>query len=189
MKIIITLLLTLLWATGVWAEYNVILYSIARTPVENVDGSKEHWKDEIPDLGEDEVLRDFYVLYRSGNRMLSHALLFHQEQIDRVRNHLQMENGCPEGVLMGSECTTPIPLQIYSWWHRDTEGVYQAFYLDSPNHPTFKELAKQALRYPVETTCDGEPCTLIVSIKMAETVYGETIDPQKIMIPHTFSGR
>lgn len=170
------------------ADYNVLIYSNKRNPKE-INNSLEHWKPDIPDLGPGEVLRDFIVIYRSGNKMVSHALLIDAVQIARVKEYIRAFNGCPDDALMGETCTAPMPQQIYSWWNRTADGVYQDMWNDSDNYPTFKELAEQCLKYPVTAECDGQPCELTVSVKRAKTVYGETIDPQKIRVYQRFVGR
>jgi hypothetical protein len=173
------------------AQYQAILYCNFRAP--SGEEIKEHWKPEIPNVGIDEVIRDFRLLEKQGAKRVYHALVDTSSgedgQVGRIKEHIRTLNGCEAPVLQGPECTTPVGQQILAWWAKDADTMYKRLWQDRATHAIFETIAKSILRYPVETTCDGEPCTLIVSVADAETTYSETIDPQKLMIPHRFYGK
>ena len=155
--------------------YNVIIFcKFKNTPHDNED-SPIHWKPEIPDFEDAVFVRDFIVLGEKANRKMCHMLV--DERDDSVRDYIDSFN---EG--------KPVVQQILNWWNKDVKQAYFDMWADIDLHPLIEDVAKDILKYPVDTLCDGEPCTLIVSVAEAEDTYGEVIDPLKIMIPHRFLG-
>ena len=171
--------------------YNAIIYCNFRNP-EVREGILEHWKPEIPDVGVDEIIHDFVVLEKQGDKRVYHALIStssgNDGQIARIKDYIRSINGTVAPILQGPEGSTPIAQQILSWWDKTVEGMYTKMWKDRNVHAVFETIAKGVLRYSVNTLCDGEPCIKVVSITDAENIYGETIDPTKIMIPHSFMG-
>ena len=173
-------------------EYNAIIYANKRNPVVTAE-AREHWKTFIPDLGTGEVIRDFYVLERNATKIVVHALVDTRNgedgQVKRIKDYIRTLNGCVAPTLQGPTCSTPVGQQVLAWWGRTAEEAYTKLWQSRSTHAVFETIAKGVLRYPVTTTCDGQPCTLVVSVVEAETTHGETIEAQKLMIPHRFSGR
>ena len=188
----IILVLILLFPILDWAgSWEAIIYSDFRTPAgEEV---LEHWKPEIPDVGIDEVIRDFYLLAKQGSKRVYHALIETSTgsdgQVGRIKDYIRGVNGCIAPTLQGPTCTTAVGSQILVWWAKDADGAFTQLWQDRSTHAVMDTIARTVINYPVETTCDGEPCTIIVSAKDAVDVYGETIDPLKLMVPHRFFGR
>ena len=159
---------------------NVILYCNGRAP-EIVGEVSEHWKSEIPALEASEVIRDFMLIGKQGAKRVFHCLVEKEPgnlgQIKRIIDYVENYN---DG--------KAIQDQILFWSARTADEAYTKLWQDRVTDPFIETIAKKILRYPVDTLCDGEPCTLIVSVEDAEDVYGETIDPQKILVPHRFLG-
>jgi len=186
------ILLILLCAVPVWgAQYQAIIYSDFRTPAG--EELLEHWKPEIPDVGLDEVIRDFYLLAKQGSKRVYHALVDTSNgsdgQVGRIKDYIRGVNGCTAPTLQGPTCTTAVGSQILIWWAKDADGAFTQLWQDRSTHAVMDTIARTVINYPVETTCDGGPCTRIVSAKDAVDVYGETIDPSKLMVPHRFFGK
>ena len=193
MKTFIFIVLSLLYVQPLYAgQYEAIIYCNTRNP-EVFGELREHWKPQVPDVGVDELIRDFKVLERQGEKFIVHALVDtvsgEDGQVGRIKDHIRSVNGCTAPTLQGPTCTTPVAQQILAWWAKDADTMYTNLWKDRTTHAVFETIAKGILRYPVETTCDGAPCTLIVSITDAEDVYGETIDSQKMIVPHRFYGK
>lgn len=193
MKKLILIVLGLLYVLPLYAgQYHAIIYCNKRNP-EIAGDIREHWKPDIPDVGADEVIRDFKVLERQGEKFVVHALVDTASGVDgqvgRIKDHIRIVNGCTAPTLQGPTCTTPVAQQLLAWWDKDADQMYTKMWQDRTTHSVFETIAKGVMRYPVETTCGGEPCTLIVSVTEAEDTYLETIDPQKIMVPHRFYGK
>ncbi len=190
-KILVVMLIVGMSSLSYADFYNAIIYCNYRNS--EVEGIKKHWKPNIPDVGVDEVIRDFVVLEKQGAKRVYHAMVDTSSggdgQIDRIKSFIRGVNGCEAPTLQGPTCSTAVGSQILAWWDRDVTQMYTKMWQDRSTHAVFNTIAKRVLRYPVETICEGEPCTLRVSITVAEDTYGETIDNQKILIPHKFSGR
>lgn len=172
---------------------NVLIYCKGR-PSEIVGEIKEHWKDELPDLGAGQVIRDHVLLAKQGQKRFYHALVERSDdntkQFNAIKNYAKDANGCTEpGVIWSVECTTPLSDQILFWNGATAEDAYKSLWQDRSLDPLIETIAKGILRYRVDTTCDGEPCKRTVSVQEAEDTYGVTIDPQQILIPHKFYGR
>jgi hypothetical protein len=190
-KVILTLLILAVPLSLFAGQWEAIIYANFRAPAG--EEIKEHWKPEIPDVGIDEVIRDFRRLETQGSKRVYHALVQTTDgttgQIKRIKDHIRVVNGCVAPTLQGPTCTTPMAQQIHAFWGKDADIMYTNLWQARSDDAFYMTLAKGVLRYPVETTCDGEPCTLIVSVTEAETTYGETIDAQKLMVPHRFYGK
>lgn len=156
--------------------YNVIIYCLFKKTPNDGNGNPVHWKPEIPDFEDQASVRDFVVLGEKAGRKMCHMLVEYEDS--SVRDYIDTFN---QG--------KPITLQILNWWHRDVEKMYQAMWSDIGLHPLIEDIAKAVMRYPVQDEVDGETINRIVSVESAENDYSEVIDPQKIMIPHRFSGR
>jgi hypothetical protein len=159
--------------------FNVLIYCNFRAPAG--EEIKEHWKPEIPDVGVDEVIRDFRLIAKQGAKRFYHALVYksadNSKQFARIKTYIDNFN---DG--------KPINQRILFWHSKTARQVYKNLWLDRTTDPFIETIAKRVLRYPVQTTCDGEPCTRIVTVEEAETTYGESIDAQKILMPHSFFG-
>ena len=185
MRVLIVLLILIFAIPSYAGVYEAIIYCNFRNP-----DIGDHWKPEIPDVGVDEIIRDFYVLEKQGLKLLVHALVDtssgNDGQVLMIKNHIRNVNGCTPPTLQGPTCTTPVGQQILVWFDKTAVGMYTNLWQDRTIHAVFETIAKGTLRYKVETTCDGEPCNRIVSITDAEDTYGEVIDAQLILLPHRF---
>jgi len=192
--VIVATILSLALAPAAHAKWlNVLIYCTAR-PSEIMAGIKEHWKDELPDLGAGAVIRDHKLLAKQGQKRFYHALVEKSEdnsaQFSAIKTYVKTYNDCSEpGVIWSPDCGTALNEQIMFWAGETAEDAYKALWQDRSIAPLIKAIAKRVLRYPVQTTCEGEPCTRIVSVTEAEDTYGETVNAQKILIPHEFYGK
>jgi hypothetical protein len=190
-KVILTLLILAVPLSLFAGQWEAIIYADFRAP--GGEEIKEHWKPEIPDVGIDEVIRDFRRLETQGGKRVYHALVQTTDgvtgQIKRIKDHIRVVNGCAAPTLQGPTCSTPVVDQILVWWGRTAEDAFKSLWQDRGTHNVIDIIARKTLRYSVETTCDGEPCTRIVSVKDAVDVYGESIVANQILIPHRFLGK
>lgn len=158
MKKLILTLAFLLIATSASAysqSLHVLIYCDYRAP--GVIGElKEHWKPEIPSLGP-MVIRDFMIVASQGSKRMFHCLINKDSNWAPVKNYIDNH---PE-------------LGILYWWGKSARKAYKSLWQDNLT------IAKRVLRYEV---CVGDPCeNRTVTVYDAETVYGETIDTNKIL--------
>lgn len=112
---------------------------------------KEHWKPEIPALGP-MVITNFMIVAKEGSKRVFHCLIQSDSHWQPVKNYIDNH---PE-------------LGILYWWGRTTKQVYTNLWQDN------KAIAKRVLLYEV-------PEVGTVTAYDAETIYGETIDPSKLL--------
>lgn len=145
---------------------NVLLYC------EDIDAPENtHWKSKVPRLADGEVIRDFRLIASQGDKRFFHCIMEKNAQSIRVKNWID-NTWNPENP--GNE--------ILYWIGVTADEAYTKLWQDVPN----RAIAERVLRYPVATTCEGNPCTIMVSVYEAENTYGETIVPSNIRKPMTF---
>lgn len=148
----------------------------------------EHWKPEIPDVGVDEVVRDFYVVARQGTKRFYHCLVDTDEanpkQFERIRNYI-----------IGFNAGKPIAQQVLYWKGKTAEDAYKALWQDRTTDPFIETIAKKILQYPIRFFTENEDHPIKASIEDAENIYGLTIQGSVLntcgerCIPHKFLGR
>lgn len=129
-----------------------------------------------------ELLVDFKVIAEQGGKFFVHALIersaANTKQFKKIKDYIEAYN---EG--------KAIQDQILYWADKTALGVYIKLWQSRNDDPFIMVIMKKILRYPVETTCDGQPCMRLMTIEEAESPpYNEVIDPQLIKIPHSFFG-
>src|SRR5210317_2237711 len=103
---------------------HVLLYCQARQPAQ-IGEALEHWKSEIPDVGDGEVLTHHKRLLSQGTKRFFHAIVDEDlVQYNRVKTHIQNYN---DG--------KPIQDQILYWYGRTDEDAYKSLWQDRNTDP------------------------------------------------------
>lgn len=165
---------------------DVLLYCDFRAP----QGTeiKEHWKPEIPNVGVDEVVRNFYIVASQGSKRLFHCLIetdnISPKQMERIKAYIDTFN---EG--------KSIQQRILYWKGSTALEAYKALWQDRGTDPFIETIAKKILQYPVRKFTQNEEDPIKASIEDAENLYGLTIQNSVLntcgdrCIPHKFLGR
>jgi hypothetical protein len=168
-KIIYIAVILLFLSTLTYARtIHVILYCNFRTPVG--DEIKEHWKPEIPDVGVDEVIRNFGVLAKQGTKRLFLCLVdtneVSQGQFERIKSYIENFNS-----------GKPINEQILYWSHSSALGAARKLWADRTTDPFIQTIIEDSFYYPVRALTGNEEHPIKALIKDARDVYGLTIEP------------
>jgi len=165
---------------------NVLIYADFREP--SGGEIKEHWKPEIPDVGVDEVVRNFRVIARQGTKRFFHCLIETDEvtpkQMERIKSYIDTFN---EGKAINE--------QILFWHGATALDAYRALWQDRTTDPFIEAIAKNILQYPIRHFTEDEDDPIKASSKEAEDKYGLTIQNSVLTacgercIPHKFFGK
>ena len=157
-------------------SYNLILYCNARVPTQEGD-EREHWKEEIPDVGVTEVIHDFYRTGVFGAFRVFHAVV-KEDQLARVQDFMDDFNS-----------SKPPPQQIHYWTGATAEESWMAtWYGRDDVHSIVKLVIEATLNYPVSSETGDPEHPILATVKVARDTYLLTIDDEKVMIPHKFLG-
>jgi hypothetical protein len=134
-------------------------------------------------LLENEIITHYKKLAEQGGKAFWHCLV--ERSDDNTKQFTKIKiwiDGQNEG--------KPINQQILYWSGKGATAVWTNFVKARSDDPFIMTLVKKIVKYRVETTCDGQPCTRTVTIEEAEAPpYNETIQWGKAVIPHKFYGR
>lgn len=146
---------------------------------------REHWKDELPDIGAGEVITDHRLLMSQGDkRLYLVAVNKNSELFNYIKGYVKNHNGCGAvSALQGPACTTPMVNQILFWNGVDSDEAAKKLWDERESHNVVNQIARAALKYRVETTCEGAPCTRTVTVGEAIDTYDATIDREKVLPP------
>lgn len=183
----LVLIILLVFASSATARtLNVLIYCDFRVP--QGEEIKEHWKPEIPNVGIDEVIRDFRVIAKQGDKRVFHCLVDTDEaapkQFERIKTYIENFN---EG--------KAIQQQILYWKGATALDMYKALWQDRTTDPFIETIAKKILQYPIRFFTEDENDPIKASIEDAENIYGLTIQGSVLntcgerCIPHKFLGR
>jgi hypothetical protein len=143
-------------------RFNVLLYCDFRAP--SGDEIKEHWKPEIPDVGLDEVVHDFYVVVRQGGKRLFHCLMQSDEdnprQFQRIKTYIENFN-------IGK----PVNERILYWFGNDALGAYRSLWQDRTTHAFIEAIAVRVIQYPIRHFTGHEDHPIKATVNEAETVW------------------
>lgn len=144
-------------------------------------------KIDFPDLKnallQREIITHYKKLVEQGNKGFWHCLVDTDaatpKQFERIKAWIDSQN---EG--------KPINQQVLYWKGNGATAVWTNFVKARTDDPFIMTLVKKIVKYRVQTTCDGSPCTRLVTIEEAEAApYNETIQWTNAVIPHKFYGR